>query len=58
MEISIKWNLCRVCLKEEQKVATNGADQMEHLFNDDKKLAQSIYEFSGVIVSRKKYMYE
>ncbi|KAM7363020.1 uncharacterized protein ACRADG_000087 [Cochliomyia hominivorax] len=52
MEINIKWNICRVCLKEEQKKppgsVTNEEPPMRHLFNEDKQLAKQIYECSGI----------
>ncbi|XP_065355090.1 zinc finger protein 112-like [Calliphora vicina] len=50
MEINITWNICRVCLVEEQKKpqASGGDESMRHLFNEDKQLAKHIYECSGI----------
>lgn len=56
MEISIKWNICRVCLQEEKKTSRNGDSgssiKFVHLFDENKKLANQILELSGVAVSR------
>ncbi|XP_065355089.1 zinc finger protein 287-like [Calliphora vicina] len=53
MEISITWNICRVCLQEEQKNnkgsnSDSSTEQMRNLFNENKKLIQHIYEFTGI----------
>ncbi|XP_061390303.1 zinc finger and BTB domain-containing protein 14 [Musca vetustissima] len=51
MEISIKWNICRVCLKEENK---KDNEQMKPIFDGDgggsNKLVKDIFESSGVVM--------
>ncbi|KAI8129686.1 Transcription factor Ouib [Lucilia cuprina] len=53
MEINITWNICRVCLQEENKNAKESNNQLRNLFNEDKKLAQHIYDFSGIMMKPK-----
>uniref|UniRef100_A0A1A9WM97 Protein krueppel n=1 Tax=Glossina brevipalpis TaxID=37001 RepID=A0A1A9WM97_9MUSC len=52
MEISIKWNICRVCLQEEpdpNKAPPGG--HMRYLFDDNsKELAKEIYECAGLMM--------
>ncbi|KAM7359426.1 uncharacterized protein ACRADG_012571 [Cochliomyia hominivorax] len=50
MEISIKWNLCRVCLQEENKNSKTTNEQMRNIFEEDKTLVHYIYEFSGIFM--------
>ncbi|XP_023293270.2 zinc finger and BTB domain-containing protein 14-like [Lucilia cuprina] len=50
MEINITWNICRVCLQEENKNAKESNNQFRNLFNEDNKLAQHIYDFSGIMM--------
>ncbi|XP_073837411.1 uncharacterized protein [Musca autumnalis] len=51
MEISIKWNICRVCLKEEN---SKDNEQMRPIFGGGgegkRKLAKDIYHLSGVMM--------
>lgn len=53
MEISIKWNICRVCLQEESKNDKGTAEgKMMNIFGgDNDKLVNYIYDCSGVQVS-------
>uniref|UniRef100_A0A1A9WH22 Protein krueppel n=1 Tax=Glossina brevipalpis TaxID=37001 RepID=A0A1A9WH22_9MUSC len=47
MEISIKWNICRVCLQEEPD--SKGGGHMRYIFGDNsEELAQEIYECTGI----------
>uniref|UniRef100_A0A1B0BX24 ZAD domain-containing protein n=1 Tax=Glossina palpalis gambiensis TaxID=67801 RepID=A0A1B0BX24_9MUSC len=50
MEISIKWNICRVCLQEEpdQRDGSSGG-QMHNLFDNDKEeISKALYECAGL----------
>lgn len=55
MEINITWNICRICLQEERKnvseTETSNEPQMRNIFEENKKLAKYIYEFTGIFVS-------
>lgn len=46
MEISIKWNICRICLREDDKDKIN---QMKPIFGSS-DIAKNIFDFSGVVV--------
>ncbi|XP_037807360.1 zinc finger and SCAN domain-containing protein 12-like [Lucilia sericata] len=50
MEINITWNICRVCLQEENKNAKESNTELRNIFDEDKKLAQHIYEFTGIMM--------
>lgn len=54
MEISIKWNICRVCLQEEtDSKGSSSGGHMRYIFNDNsEELAHEIYECAGIMVSR------
>ncbi|KAL9889167.1 uncharacterized protein ACN427_008550 isoform 1-T5 [Glossina fuscipes fuscipes] len=52
MEISIKWNICRVCLQEEtDSKSSPNAGHMRYIFNDNsEELAHEIYECAGIMM--------
>lgn len=54
MEISITWNICRVCLAEEEKKSQQdgvAVEPMRNIFDEDEMLAKQIYQCSGITVS-------
>lgn len=53
MEINIIWNICRICLEERKNVSGANEPQMCNIFEENKKLAKYIYEFTGIFVSCK-----
>lgn len=52
MEISIKWNICRVCLQEEpDKRDGPSGGHMHNLFDNDKEeITKAIYDCAGLTV--------
>lgn len=51
MEISIKWNICRVCLKEETHKENEKMIPIFEEHEGNKKLAKDIFDSSGIAVS-------
>lgn len=50
MEISIKWNVCRICLIEEKNGKGGTAGGMQCIFDNDNNLAKQIYDCTGIMV--------
>lgn len=51
MEVSIKWNICRLCLYEEQSDEQNSAGKSLRHIPSKEMTAKQIFDCSGVVVS-------